>query len=1195
MSYFYKAQFYHSIIQRTFSKNWFSENLRTLGNMLKSGGGILILSSLLANIINFIFNAYAGRMLSFDDLGVISIVTTFAYLLNIFTGALSTTVTHSVSYLEGQNTGMGATFYRKKWGGVFAVGILGSLIWIEAIPTISAFFQVSNTIVLVFTIAILFGTLDFFNKGYLSGTFSFGLVAIVILLEVITKLGILIALVQNNMHEYAVVAIPASIACVWIFSSIAALSVYRKAPKIKPEKHEKFPFGFYSASLINGFSFAIFLSLDVIFAKHYLAPDDAGRYAMLSLIGKMVYFFGSLLAVFIVTIISRSEGKHKNPEKEFLKIFAGTIALTLFAGLLIIFTKSWIVPFLLGPRAVVIIPYIVPYTLSMMFFSLTFSVALYHLARKHYLFSVISFCTAILMSLSIMRSHSTIENFVTIVFTTNVVFFVIIMVTHIFYKFFVSLGKDIRDTISVVQKLPEARIPSAGHKRILIFNWRDVDHVSAGGAEIYIQTIASHWVADGHAVTLFCGNDGTQKPTAYTNGVRIIRRGGFPGLYVVAAIYYIFKFRGKFDVIIDCENGIPFFMPLFAKEPVYCLVHHIHQDVFKKSLPRPLAALACFMEKRFMPFVYRRSTFITVSESSKAEMQEYKISDKEIAVVYNGVDLLRFSPGTKSPTPLISYVGRLKNYKSLPIALQAFAKVIALRPDARFIIAGDGDARPSLESLTKKLGLESHVSFLGKVTEEEKMDILRKSWVFVNPSFKEGWGITTIEANACGTPVVASDVAGLRDSVQDGTTGILVPHGNVEMFAKHIDQLLRDNIVRHNYSQQAVAWAANFEWKKSSDHFASLFLKSQHVPMLKSAIHTTLDAPLRSAWQTLWERAPFANAYNSPSWFEAAIEAFGHTTIRIISIVDTSDDTLVALVPLIKTRISGVSAYIPAGLDFVDRTPILADLTNEKIAKEVMRQLRTLGTVYMNGLTESESSMLMKKNGVSVFPIYVESVVDFTKGPYGEFSQKNAARLLRKADQNAGGPVEIIDSADASKNLTLCFEIDTKSVKNEKGKGTFYKSDTRKFYTLLAKKTPQSMGISIITIAGEPAAFSIQFNHQNISSGSQKAYLAKYKKHGPGYLTMIKLFDTIRERGQVAYSFGKGIDDFKLIFTKDVHQKYACVLSRSLFARVWITQLLRLKEYFYEVTSKYPGMYIKYKKLKNFLTVSTRNNKKSQD
>ena len=223
-----------------------------------------------------------------------------------------------------------------------------------------------------------------------------------------------------------------------------------------------------------------------------------------------------------------------------------------------------------------------------------------------------------------------------------------------------------------------------------------------------------------------------------------------------------------------------------------------------------------FLERYLMPLTYRNTNLITVSPSSKAEILAHKITSKEPAVIYNGINKKVYLPGEKSPIPTILYVGRLTALKSIHVLIKASKNIIQAVPDVRIIIAGEGADRRNLERLVSKYNLQAYFQFTGRVTEPEKILLYQRAWVFVNPSLIEGWGITTIEANACGTPVVASNVPGLRDAVNNPHSGILIPYGNSKEFASAISELLTNATLRKRMSRESVMWASRFDWDKSA-------------------------------------------------------------------------------------------------------------------------------------------------------------------------------------------------------------------------------------------------------------------------------------------------------------------------------------------------------------------------------------------
>lgn len=352
--------------------------------------------------------------------------------------------------------------------------------------------------------------------------------------------------------------------------------------------------------------------------------------------------------------------------------------------------------------------------------------------------------------------------------------------------------------------------------RILILNWRDPSHPWAGGAEVFLYQLAKRWVADGHQVTWYSSRHPKQEESGRESGLQYIRRGGFYSVYLYTPLYYLLHFSRRFDVIIDSANGIPFFSPMFSKTPKVSLVHHIHKQVFYCELPRWLAFIASVIEQEAAPVVYKNTRFITVSESSRHALLEIGVAEDDIDLVFNGVDCRVYRPGPKSDTPLLVYLGRLRYYKSVDTVIRALPQLVDSHPDIRFSIAGSGPAKADLQALAREIGVFDRVRFHGRVSEQEKISLLQQAHVVVNPSLKEGWGLTVLEANACGTPVVGADVPGLCDSICHDKTGLLVPHGDHASFARAIDRLLSDVNKRQIMGAQARAWGLKFDWDASA-------------------------------------------------------------------------------------------------------------------------------------------------------------------------------------------------------------------------------------------------------------------------------------------------------------------------------------------------------------------------------------------
>jgi glycosyltransferase involved in cell wall biosynthesis len=368
--------------------------------------------------------------------------------------------------------------------------------------------------------------------------------------------------------------------------------------------------------------------------------------------------------------------------------------------------------------------------------------------------------------------------------------------------------------------------------RILIMNWRDITHPWAGGAEAYMHEIASRWVRAGCDVGWLSGRYRGGKRLEVVDGIRVHRVGGHFTLYPLAAITYLLRLRKRYDLIIDCENGIPFFTPLYSRKPVVLLVHHVHAEVFRTELSKQLRWLALFLEGWMMPRVYRRNEIVAVSMGTRADLEAAGYESGRITIVQNGVDVPRAEREVKrSPAPLLLYLGRLKRYKSVDVLLRAMPQVLSRFPDAKLAIVGQGTDRERLERIAWNLGLAGSVRFHGYLDRRSRDEMLARAWVSVCPSAFEGFGVTCLEANAWGTPVVAANVPGLRDAVLDGQTGLLVPHGDSERLAMALSSLLGDPGRRLQLGMAGREWAA----AHSHDLSAQLFLEKVRAIAAPSA------------------------------------------------------------------------------------------------------------------------------------------------------------------------------------------------------------------------------------------------------------------------------------------------------------------------------------------------------------------------
>jgi glycosyltransferase involved in cell wall biosynthesis len=362
--------------------------------------------------------------------------------------------------------------------------------------------------------------------------------------------------------------------------------------------------------------------------------------------------------------------------------------------------------------------------------------------------------------------------------------------------------------------------------KILVVNWQDITNPLAGGAEVHLHEVFERIARRGHHVTLFCSRFPGAPREEVRNGMHIIRKGGRYLFNFRFVWEYLLRFRKQgYDIVVDDMNKIPFFMPLFVREPIYGVTHHLFGKSIFLETNIVLASYVYWME-RWAVALYkkRRIPFIVGSPSTERELHEAGFPARDIALIHYGVDHATHTlrGAAKSPTPLVGYFGRLKKYKSVDHFVHALPAVRERVPDVKAVIIGEGDDRPRLEALVKELGLSGAVEFTGFVSEETKIRLLQAMWCKVTTSSKEGWGLTVIEANACGTPVIASDVEGLRDAVQDGVTGLLYTFGDIADLAGKMMRVLTDRELRERLTQQAIAWAKKFDWERAAEETLAL-------------------------------------------------------------------------------------------------------------------------------------------------------------------------------------------------------------------------------------------------------------------------------------------------------------------------------------------------------------------------------------
>ena len=343
-------------------------------------------------------------------------------------------------------------------------------------------------------------------------------------------------------------------------------------------------------------------------------------------------------------------------------------------------------------------------------------------------------------------------------------------------------------------------------RRILFVAWRDLANPRAGGSEVLVDRLAEGMTARGDHVTLLSGGPVAERP------YQVIKNGGSYTQFARAPLAY--RLRSQLhdsDLVVEVCNGMPFFVPLWSRRPAICLVNHVHTELWAVRLPRPLATVGRFTETTLLPLAHSKNLFLTVSASTAAALRAIGVSQDRIRMVCNGVEQPQpLMP--KSPEPLFLALGRLTDYKRIDLLLRLWDRVRHV-VGGKLVIAGDGPERARIEALAGP-----GVVITGRVSDEEKHRLLCAAWILLHPAMIEGWGIVIAEAAIRGTPGIGFDVPGLRDSVVDGQTGLLVRSEG--QFASAWASLALDHRTREAMGEAARQRAQQLHWSAAVEGFA---------------------------------------------------------------------------------------------------------------------------------------------------------------------------------------------------------------------------------------------------------------------------------------------------------------------------------------------------------------------------------------
>lgn len=373
--------------------------------------------------------------------------------------------------------------------------------------------------------------------------------------------------------------------------------------------------------------------------------------------------------------------------------------------------------------------------------------------------------------------------------------------------------------------------------KILWYNWRCIKHPLAGGAEVYTHEIARRLAKMGHEIILVTSRPKHLPEEEHIDGYKVIRRGGKYTVYLQARkIYQELRSKGwKPDIVIDEVNTIPFLTPKYVKEPIAVLIHQLCKECWAYAIHPLIQPIGWWLEKKLHRIYIKAAkkgklkAVITVSPSTKQDLISLGYPENLIHVVYNGLDWELYEDCIElceDKQDLVIYIGRITPYKRLEDLIKAWKTVEQDHNNAKLIIAGRAEPKylTKLKTLATRLELK-RIEFRTNISQKEKKYLLAKAKILIYTSTREGWGQTILEAATCRTPAIAYNVPGLRDSVRNMKTGILVGPGNIEQLAETITSLLTNNEIRNRLAENAWKYVQKYSWDKTMQVFLEVVEK----------------------------------------------------------------------------------------------------------------------------------------------------------------------------------------------------------------------------------------------------------------------------------------------------------------------------------------------------------------------------------
>jgi glycosyltransferase involved in cell wall biosynthesis len=371
---------------------------------------------------------------------------------------------------------------------------------------------------------------------------------------------------------------------------------------------------------------------------------------------------------------------------------------------------------------------------------------------------------------------------------------------------------------------------------ILWITWKDTGHPEAGGAEVVCSQLCKRMIADGHSVTLLTADYPGSGSTDPVSGATCIRAGSNRYIQQLqAGLYYVRHLRNKYDVVIEEVNGgAPYFTMFFGrKSKRFMLYHQLGRVNWLYELPKPFSYLGYYVLVPVATWFasMARVPLITVSESTKAELAKFGFAPSRTHIISEGLvdaPLASLNGVQKYSKPTVLSHGGMRAMKRTIDQIKAFELAKQKLPSLQLKISGSSSGAYGQKVLAyiDESPFKKDIEYLGRTTDAQKTELMQRSHAILVTSVEEGWGLIVTEANSQGTPAVAYDVAGLRDSVQNGKTGVTTAE-TPQALADGICQLLDTQKYYEKLRENAWQWSKQITFDQSYVDFKKIIIHEE--------------------------------------------------------------------------------------------------------------------------------------------------------------------------------------------------------------------------------------------------------------------------------------------------------------------------------------------------------------------------------